>query len=160
MSNLLYRDDDINYLTSVDELRRIHAPFKRHNKIHTVACEMYRLWENKSLFWFLLTDEHINVELHGWQHNPHYMMLPNVIYEEFKKSIDYWEGHAKRMLLVSELPELKRITTYCATWNKSSKNIEEICKLMNLKLSTNNGDCAWMFHYWETTPNQVEEKLR
>lgn len=156
----MYRDDDINYLTCVEELKRIHEPFKRHNKIHTVACEMMNLWDNKSLFWFLLTDPHINVELHGWTHKPYYMMLPQDIFKDFTRAISYWEINAKRMLGVTELPELKKITTYCATWNKSSQNVEDICKLLNLKLSTNNGDCAWMFHYWATTPQEVEEKLR
>ena len=154
-----YRDDDVNYLTNVDELRRIHAPFVKHNKVHTVACEMYRLWENKSLFWFLLTDPLISVELHGWQHKPYHSMYADTIRADFLTAIEYWTTHSKRMLATSELPELKKITTYCATWNKTSKEVEEVCKELGLKISTNNGDCAWMFHYWSTNPRQVEEMI-
>ena len=157
----MYRDDDINYLTSPDELKRIHEPFKRRNKIHTVACEMYRLWENKSLFWFLLTDEHINIELHGWTHAHYYAMLPQDIFKEFQKALLYYNEHAKRMLGVSELPELKKITTHCATWNKTSSNLVGVCNALNLKLNSNEpGQCDWMFHYWATNPKQVEEKLQ
>ena len=155
----MYRDDDINYLTNLDELKRIHEPFTRHNKIHTVACEMYRLWENKSLFWFLLTDPHISVELHGWTHVPYYEMLPNLIFNDFRAAIEYWSENAKRMLGVSELPDLKRITTYCATWNKTSLHVKTVCDLLGLKISLNDGDCAWMFHYWSATPKQVEEMI-
>lgn len=154
----IYRDDDINYLTCVEELKRIHAPFKKHNKPHTVAVEMYRLWENKSLIWFLLTDEHINVELHGWRHDPYHVMTEEKVYEELKYAKEYWENHARRMLATDELPLFKRITTYCACWNKTSEAVEKACQRLGLNVCTAK-NIAWMFHYWSTNPEQVEHYI-
>jgi len=157
-----YRDDDINVYTSADELKRIHAPFQKHNKIHTVACEMKDLWYNKSLFWFLLNDPLINVELHGWTHeNLMNMDLYNVM-GMMKTSRDYWHENAARMLScnVFNLPDIKKITTFFPPWNQVTPNIEEACRKLKLRLSYKDSDCHWMFHYWATTPKEVEEHIR
>ena len=154
-----YRDDDINYLTCSDELKRIHEPFRKYNKIHTVACEMYQLWENKSLFYFLVSDPLINVELHGWRHEPYYNWTIENIYEDFKRSIEYWDSHTKRLLGIKELTPLKTISTWMATWNRSSDNCKTACDKLGLKVNTGE-NCTWQFHYWSTIPREVEEKLQ
>lgn len=153
-----YRDDDINVYTCVEDFRRIHRVFQKHGRIHTVACEMRDLWENKALFWMLLTDPLINVELHGWTHDSYECWLVEQIVDDMRKSVDYWNMHAKRMLGTHDLPPLKRITTYCAKWNRTSPGIEEACR--RLGLSVHLGDCKWQFHWWSTTPAEVEERLQ
>ena len=153
-----YRDDDINVYTCVEDFRRIHRVFQKHNRVHTVACEMRDLWENKALFWMLLTDPLIDVELHGWTHADYSKMPLEDIVCDFRKAIKYWEENAKRMLAVETLLELKRITTYCATWNRSSQEVENACKVLGLKLHL--GDCKWMFHWWSTTPEEAEQMLK
>lgn len=158
---MFYRDDDINVYTSVDELKRIHEPFVKHNKIHTVACEMKDLWYNKGLFWFLLTDPHINVELHGWQHEKYATWHDkDQLFLELNQAQLYWEDNAMRMLAIDKLSDLKRITTFFPPWNKVSLNLRTVIDRMRLKLSYEDKDCHWMFHYWSTTPKEVEEQIR
>ena len=157
-----YRDDDINVYTNVDELKRIHVPFQKYNKLHTVACEMRKLWYNKSLFWFLLKDPLINVELHGWQHEKLIHKDLDFILKMLNQSIAYWNENASRMLgiEIKDLPDTKKITTFFPPWNQVSSNIEEACRRLKLTLSYKDLDCYWMFHYWATTPKEFEEQIR
>ncbi len=154
------RDDDINVYTCVEEFRRIHSVFQKHNRIHTVVCEMNRLWENKSLFWLLLTDPLINVELHGLEHTDYSITGDHIMRHDLWMAIDYWETNAKRMLGVNELSSLKTITTFFPPWNKIAPYTESVCKELNLRLSYKQEDCKWMFHWWATTPEEVEMRLR
>ena len=157
-----YRDDDINVYTSVGEFHNIHKVFRKFNKTHTIACEMKDLWRNKGLFWYILTDPLINVELHGWKHDPLiHLDLHEVVYE-LSMAINYWHDNASRMLgkQINELPDIKRITTFFPPWNKVSTNIEVACKKLKLRLSYKDEDCHWMFHFWATTPREVAEKLQ
>ena len=155
--NLIYRDDDINYLTSADELKRIHEPFARRGIVHTVAVEFYRLWENKSLFHFLKTDPFIDVELHGWRHSDYSGWVQSHSYSELQKSIQYWETF--KGIVPEELGKLKTITTHFPTWNKTSDSLALACDELNLKLSYDRNEYAWHFHYWEVTAQDVEDVL-
>ena len=156
----LYRDDDINVYTCVDELKRIHEPFIRHNKIHTVACEMKDLWCNKGLFWFLVTDPNINVELHGWTHEDYSVWDKISLRRELAKARAYWEYNSCRILGRMPFSDLKRITTFFPPWNRVSPNLVDVCNELKLKLSYKTEDCKWMFHYWSTTVKEVEEMTR
>lgn len=158
-----YRDDDINVYTSADELKRIHEPFRKKNRVHTVACEMKDLWCNKSLFWFLLNDPFINVELHGWIHEDYtdYKDSGN-LYEELFKAKEYWEINATRMLAckLEDLSLLNQITTFFPPWNKVSDTIFKVCRELGLRVSYKQEDCHWMFHYWATTVQEVEQMIQ
>ena len=157
-----YRDDDINYLTSVEEFHKIHKVFRKFNKVHTIACEMKNLWCNKGLFWYILNDPLVNVELHGWTHRKLVNTALGPLIDELKGAIDYWNENASRMLgkKLEDLPETNRITTFFPPWNEVSTNIEEACKRLKLRLSYKDEDCRWMFHFWCTTPKEVAEKLQ
>ncbi len=146
---LIYRDDDINYLTCADELKRIHEPFARRGVVHTVAVEMFGLWENKSLWRFLNSDPLIEVGLHGWQHNMHSTMDRSTLFEEFDMSLEYWGRRGGR----------KEITTYYPTWNRVSPELVMACEDAGLKLSPDRSEYAWQFHYWEVTAEDVEDVL-
>ncbi len=158
-----YRDDDINVYTSVGEFHEIHKVFRKYKRMHTIACEMRNLWYNKGLFWYILQDPLINVELHGWTHERYKNHDLGPLMNELRMARDYWNQHAARMLgktSVDELPETKKITTFFPPWNQVSSNIEEACKLLKLRLSYKDEDCHWMFHFWATTPKEVAEKLQ
>ena len=155
---MFYRDDDINVYTSADELKRIHEPFREKRRIHTVACEMKDLWCNKSLFWFLLNDPFIDVELHGWTHQPYSEWKTEELYQELKKAKEYWETNAMRML--GQLTLSKEITTFFPPWNKVSDSIFEACRRLEIKVSYKSEDCHWMFHYWATTQQEVREQIQ
>lgn len=154
---LIYRDDDINYLTCADELKRIHEPFARRGIVHTVAVEFYCLWENKSLFHFLKSDPFISVELHGWQHVDYSKGHWLEIAADFIKARVYWE---KKLGEVPEnLKSLKTITTHFPTWNRVSDNLQKTCDDLGLRLSHDRSEYAWQFHYWEVTAEDVEAVL-
>ncbi len=154
---LIYRDDDINYLTCADELKRIHEPFARREIVHTVAVEFYRLWENKSLFHFLKTDPFIDVELHGWRHWNHSIINYERLVWDFNRAIDYWKCRAGKQPVL--LANLKTITTHFPTWNRMSDTLQKACNECGLKFSYDRSEYAWQFHYWEVTAEDVEEVL-
>ena len=150
---MIYRDDDINYLTSADELKRIHEPFACRGVVHTVAVEMYQLWENKSLFHFLATDRFIDIELHGWRHDDYSTWTSKSVRHDLSKAIDYWNEH------VRDHDFLNTITTFFPPWNKTSQSVVWACRELGLKLSHERSDYAWQFHYWEVTAEDVEAVL-
>lgn len=153
-----YRDDDINVHTCITSFMRIHSVFQRFGRIHTVACEMKDLWANKELFWLLLTDPLINVELHGWTHEDYASWPAGGIMRHFQHAIDYWNENALRMAGLAALPPLKTITTYCPTWNRVTPAVEEACRELGLVIDR--GTAKWQFHYWSTTAKEAEEQLR
>jgi len=154
---MIYRDDDINYLTCADELKRIHEPFARREIVHTVAVEFYRLWENKSLFHFLVHDPFINVELHGWTHEDYSMWDERLSRGELDKAVHYWNEH--KGITPEEFGELKTITTHFPTWNRTSILLEFACDALDLHLSHDRSEYAWHFHYWEVTRENVDDVL-
>ena len=162
MPELFYRDDDINVHTALSDILPIHEVFRRHNRLHTVACEMKDLWLNKALFWFLLKDPLINVELHGWTHEPYSTWDVAAIVEELARARLYWHTHATRMLGcdLESLPPTKRISVFFPPWNRVSASLEAACAQLGLRRSYKPEDCKFMFHFWSTTPREVEEALQ
>lgn len=151
----LYRDDDVNVYTNAFAFKDLHQQFIAKKQVHTVAVLMKDLWENHALFWYLATAPLLEIGLHGWKHVDYSQLSYAECWNELKKSLDYWEINIKRMLSLTEVPEVKKIKIFFAPWNRGSDEIKKACDDLNLKFCNVKGG-QWenykvkSFHHWNT----------
>jgi len=151
----LSRDDDINVYTSVYLLDKVHKPFLSTSRVHTVALLMKDLWENHALFYYLLVTPFLEVGLHGWEHKDYSVLSYDECYSDLKKSLEYWNENATRMLKTDRLPDGKEIKIFFAPWNREGENIRKACADLGLRFC-NVGKGMWeeywvkSFHWWSS----------
>ena len=67
--NYVFRDDDINFVTSVSELAAFHAPFEIRNLFHTIAIECDLMDRNHAVNnWIKSHLSELDIQVHGWTH--------------------------------------------------------------------------------------------
>jgi len=153
---ILYRDDDINVYTNAFVFKDLHQRFIAKKQVHTVAVLMKDLWENHALFWYLATAPFLEIGLHGWTHVDYSKLDYKTCFNDLKKSLDYWENNVKRMFVITELLEEKKIKTFFAPWNRESEEIKKACKDVGLRFCNIKGG-EWegykvkSFHWWSAT---------
>ena len=146
---ILFRDDDINFLTDAFRFKELHERFIRKRQMHTVAVIMKDLWENHALFYYLATAPYLEIGLHGWEHKDYSQCDDVECYEDLSKSLEYWQENASRM---TGKPA-KKIKTFFAPWNRSGKDIKRTCEDLGLKFCDVrkgkwNGYNVKSFHWW------------
>lgn len=159
MTYTLFRDDDISVTTDVDLLIRTHNLFLKHNKTHTVAIEMERLWENKEVWFFLMTAKNLRVGLHGWSHAEYWKLSAEECESDIRKSLDYWKTVTQRGKY-----NAPKITTFYPPWNKVGDGLIEACERCGLTLDARVGGEVYNFHYWAFIDanrlSQLEQALK
>ena len=146
---MLYRDDDICKWTDLTEFKKLHEIFISNKKIHTCAVLFEDLADNYGLFHYLVTAPLLDVQLHGWKHRDYSKMSLDEIVKDFTDAIAHWNLNVIRRYGDDILKNpLKRITTFYPPWNRTSKEIEEVCKQLNLRVDNRIGGEVFNFHYW------------
>jgi len=155
----LFRDDDISVTSNIVLLRQVHDLFLKHNKIHTVAVLMDRLWENKEIWYWLMTAKNLRVGLHGWTHIDYGRNTEAATIADIRQSLAYWNSHYDRGKNVPPL-----IDTFYPPWNSVSAELESACAATGLTLDARMGGEVFNFHYWSCQDakymKQLEEALR
>ena len=138
-----FRDDDISVTTDIGLLMKTHALIRKYGKTHTVAVQMERLWENKEIWFFLMTAEGLVVGLHGWDHSDYSAVVSPV--EEISQSLHYWKLHT------GAYPEAPQIKKFFPPWNRVSADLQRACELCNLELDNRwkKDTGVYGFHSWE-----------
>jgi hypothetical protein len=152
---MIYRDDDCNVYTDFYLFRKLHEAFIAEGKTHTVACIMKDLWQNHAVFYYLITAPNLDVELHGWEHKDYSQMSKEECLEDLIKALDYYKENSSRMLKTDyeALPDIKKITTFYAPWNKRGEGIVSACddlglKFCDVKQGEWEGKPITSFHWW------------
>mgnify|MGYP003442795447 FL=1 len=146
---MIFRDDDLSYLTKLDDFKRVHSLFEKYNVMHTVAVIAKDLDKNPELVEYLKSNKLIDVQLHCWEH---YDMS---ITDDVTLNTDIERAIGELFVLGFD------VNTLYPPWNKSSAALEEVSS--NLGLSVSNKKitlaayirCAGHveedvinFHYW------------
>jgi peptidoglycan/xylan/chitin deacetylase (PgdA/CDA1 family) len=155
---MLYRDDDISVTTNIILLKKVHDIIVSRGKIHTVAVQMKDIWENKEVWYFLMTAKNLDVGLHGWTHRDYSKLSYDEIMRDIHESISYWESNILRGGY-----NKKEIKTFYPPWNRVSQDLERACKDMGLILDsrtikTHPGE-VYGFHYWTFTEQDSVDRL-
>lgn len=138
-----YRDDDISKYTDINLITKIHSLFIKYNKIHTVTLEMSGLWDNKVIWYWLMTTPNLDIGLHGWEHKDYSQLDYSEIYFDLKSSLNYWNFNIARGKY-----EPKTIKVFYPPWNKTSENLERVCRDLGLEVDNREGGEVYNLHWW------------
>lgn len=143
-----FRDDDIGFLTKLEDFKVVQDMFNRQQVKHTIALMAKDIEKNPRLIDYILAND-IDVQLHCWEH------------------IDLTTDHTKvedqlrNGIHTIEANFNKRPTILYPTWNKTDAFIDRVAEDLGLKVSATklslsqyvrvNGDVkedTVNFHYW------------
>lgn len=148
---MIFRDDDISYLTKLEDFKRVHSLFEKYNVMHTVAVIAKDLDKNPELVEYLKSNKLIDVQLHCWEHYDMSITDKDTLYKDISEGI---------RTIIDILGV--EITTLYPPWNKSSEILEDVA-VGELGLTVSNKKitlsayirCAGQveedvinFHYW------------
>lgn len=150
----LFRDDDISYTSNINLLMETHELFLKHDRQHLVTVQMYRLWENKEVWFWLMTAKNLAVGLHGWEHDDYSLMPEHNAAEQIKKSLDYWQTVSARGGY-----QAPPITTFYPPWNHVSHTLDVAVRKCGLLLDSRWRAPVYGFHYWELIDPARREAL-
>lgn len=120
---MIFRNDDVSYKTEVSQFEEVHKLFKKYTVLHTIALICRGIEKNPELIKYI-NDNNIDVQVHCWDHRE-LTRNPKATDEELKLCIETITTHFKH----------RPITLY-PPWNKSNEQLETICALNGLTVST------------------------
>jgi peptidoglycan/xylan/chitin deacetylase (PgdA/CDA1 family) len=119
---MIFRDDDISYLTNLEEFKKVQEIFDHNNVRHTVALICKDIDKNPELIDFIRSKD-IDVQIHCWEHIP--------LTEYHDKLID----HLSWSISTIETYFGNRPTVLYPPWNKSDSFVEAKATDLGLKVS-------------------------
>lgn len=151
---VIYRDDDISRFTDYRLLDKVHGLFLEYNKIHTVAVEMEGLWENKLVWFWLMTAKNLDIGLHCWRHEDYSQKSENEINRLVKQSLGYWHSNIERGGYTP-----RPIKKFYPPWNRVCPALYKVCKQYGLEVDNRVGGEVFNFHWWEFIEKERWERL-
>lgn len=139
----MFRDDDICITSNSELIYRVHNLFIKHNKIHTIAVLMDNIWDNKEIWYWMMTAKNLEICLHGWTHTDFSKMTEQEIREDLTKCFDYW----KMRLECHKKPYIE-IKKFLPPWNRVSDTLKKVCSEFGLEVDNRVGGEVYNFHYW------------
>ncbi len=118
---IIFRDDDINFLTDLDQFKRVDSLFKFYGVPHTIAIIAKDIEKSPDLVAYIKANSHIKVELHAWQHVDFTKIGERELEEHFN-------------LAVKKIEEIfgKKPTTWYPPWNKTNSFVNAIAEKCGL----------------------------
>ena len=104
---MIFRDDDIFFLTKIERFKRVDSLFMEYGIEHHIAILCNRFEEHTELIDYIRKNKHIIPQIHGWEH------------------IDYTHHHdlikEHLNLCIAKFKELKlsKPTIWFPPWNKA-----------------------------------------
>jgi hypothetical protein len=158
---MIFRDDDIHFLTDMKRFKRVDSLFMEYGIEHHIAILCSRFEEHKELIDYIHKHKHIIPQIHGWEH------------------IDYTHHHDKvkehLKLCFDKFKELKfpKPTIWFPPWNMTDDINNFLAdefglKVMNVKTTLTDfiqqknlmGDVV-NFHYWaDLDTHMIDPALR
>jgi hypothetical protein len=153
MSNFhTFRDDDPGVHSNALLFRQVHDLFDKYKKTHSCGVIMRDLWENKELWYLLVTKPNIEICLHGLDHIDYGVASYEKIVEDIKESLEYWRVRVGRGYGADKIKPIKK---FYPPWHSTSTILEKACKDCGLELDARREpDGVFCFHYWEAIDPQ------
>src|ERR1700754_4228100 len=113
---MIWRDDDISYMTDLAKFARVQDLFDKYKVKHTIAVIAQDIYQNPDLIAFIKSHD-IDVQLHCYEHidmtsDPE--LVSNL--EMGAILIERWFG--------------KRPTTLFPPWNKADESVKMVAELL------------------------------
>ena len=120
-TDIIFRDDDINFLTDLDQFKRVDSLFKLYKVDHTIAVIAKDIDKNQDLVKYIKENPHIKVQLHAWQHVDFTKMDESKLTEHFTMGINK----------LTEVFGIKP-TTWYPPWNRTNSFVNSVAIKCNL----------------------------
>lgn len=143
MRDLVWRDDDVSYLTDLAQFKKVDKIFQERNVQHTIAIIMYDIERNGELINYIKANN-IDVQLHCWSHRS----MPHIL-DELQEELE------KSVLRIEELFGKKPTTLY-PPWNRANAPVIEIAEKIGLRVSTIKSSVS---NYYKNEGNIEEEVI-
>ena len=148
---LIWRDDDIHWLTNVKEFSKVHDIFNKYKVKHTIAIIAKDFEKNVELIDYIKLQTNIDVQLHCYEHI------------SFPHNLDILKNELKLGIKKIEDVFSKKPTVVYPPWNRTNDKVQRIAELLDLKVSTikvglsfylkaigNVDENVINFHFWST----------
>lgn len=83
---MVFRDDDISYLTKLNEFRKVHEYFEHYKVTHTLAIITNNIEKNTELVDFINNSNFIDIQVHCHDHLDFALLSEDQIKEQLIKS--------------------------------------------------------------------------
>lgn len=146
---MIFRDDDIGFLTDVPEFKKVDAIFKKYGAKHTIAVIAKDIEKNTELCEYINANKHIDVQLHCYEHI------------KLTENTDLLKEHLQKGIKIIQNIFGKTPTILYPPWNETNGEVKTIAASVGLKIShykislTQYLRCKGMvkedtinFHYW------------
>lgn len=161
---MIFRDDDVNKLTMIDQFKKVHEIFVKHRVLHTIALIVNGIEEHVELVDYLkknFVNGTLDIQLHCYDH-----IKSTNSYEETEKDI---------LLGIEAINSIFEVypSHYYPTWNFVDDKVIEIASSFGLRTVTEkvtlskyvqlNGavmEDVINFHYWAPEVMFLEPALK
>lgn len=86
---MIYRDDDVGFLTNRDELERFHAAFEKFRFPHTVGLLCAQMEENHAVNNFIKGRRIFDLQVHGWTHRDYAQCSEEETFEDLMRCKEF-----------------------------------------------------------------------
>lgn len=153
---MIFRDDDIDQNTSVEQLHRIHTLFQQHGVTHTIAVICKDLINNKELVRYLNNTPGYDIQVHCWDHVD-------------LTQLDCLPKHLKMCVKMFNSCGFKRPKMLYPPWNKADARVVMTAAVFGLNVSNDKMSLSGYlkghikdvinFHYWAEECKDLEAAL-
>ncbi len=84
---ITWRDDDLGYLTKVEDFKKVHEMFNEYNQVHTIAILTKDLEKNMELVDYINSQKNITCQLHSHDHIDLALATEKEIVEQLGKGV-------------------------------------------------------------------------
>ncbi len=146
---MIWRDDDVSYLTDLKRFKMVHDIFNQYQVKHTIAVIAKDLEKNPELIEYIKRQDNIEVQLHCWEHID-FTDNAKLLHDHFRL------GSKTLMDVFGKYP-----TILYPPWNRANEETQSIASkhgltVSNVKISLSQyvrtmgtvGEDVVNFHYW------------
>lgn len=118
---MIFRDDDISYVTDLIRFRMVDSIFQQYQVPHTIAVITFDMYKRPDLIEYILKNPHIDVQLHCVDHKD-FTLLP-----ESELRYQFEIGIKDIQFLFEKTP-----TTWYPPWNRTNEQVNTIARSYGL----------------------------
>ena len=141
----LYRDDDPSVTTDINLFVKVHRLFLQYDRIHRVAVLFDNLWENRELWFYLVSAPKLEIAWHGRTHKDYGKLSYQECRDDIQWSLEMWQARVSRGGY--KVPPIRYAHP---PWHSVSPELARACADSGIVLDARQGPPVFNFHYWST----------
>lgn len=141
---MIFRDDDVSYLTNLEDFKKVHEIFNEYNQIHTIALLTKDIDKNLELIDYIKSQKNIDVQIHGYDHIDFVFATDEEIAKQLQISFNIITNR------------FKCPSVFYPPFNSCDKRVIEIARKCGLETSYEKTSCIY---YLKHNGNVIQDTL-